>query len=243
MTHASLATTDAPARKPRHDAFDGERRRAFLEALKRCACLRQAAREARVSHQTVYNHQNADPGFARQCELALEMAGTDVELHAWERGVTGIREPVFNRKGELVGYRIKRSDAVLRLLLQGAKPDKYGRNPGFTRPRLLKIERQRLEEEVRAEWNATRRPSMETIERELEKAIGRQAGRAEAKRLAAGWIKSPDGHMIPPGWVRAEGWAALADPAAEIDPDLDTGVAADFDAGSDPWGERSGVSV
>ena len=203
--------TDTPARKPRRDAFDGERRRKFLAALKKCASLRDAARQAGVSHQTVYNHQAADPAFARQCELALDFAGTDVELHAWERGVTGVKEPVFDREGEIVGYRLKRSDNVLRLLLQGSNRKKYGPNPGFTRKRLLKIERKRIEEELRAEQRVNE-PAIEQVRETIMARIRAMDAHEAPKRLAAGWARLDDGHWIPPGWVRAEGWAALANP-------------------------------
>lgn len=142
-----------PAPKPRRDAFDGKRKRVFLDAFVKSGCLRAAARKAGVSHQTVYNHQAQDKAFARQCELAHELASTDLELLAWERATVGAEEPVIYR-GEIVGTRLKRSDAMLRLLLQGAKPKKYGRNPGFTRKRLVKLERKKIEEEVRAEFRA-----------------------------------------------------------------------------------------
>ena len=202
-----------PARKPRHDAFDGGRRRRFLEALGKSGCLRDAARVAGVSHQTIYNHQARDRAFARQCDLALGMAGTDIELHAWERGVVGIEEPIVYR-GEVIGVRVKRSDAILRLLLQGAKRKKYGANPGFSRKRLMKAERQRIEREVRAELYEKARARAATPE-ETDRAIMAQlavlGARHDRERLAAGWTRVGE-DWIPPGWVRDQSLAPTGQP-------------------------------
>ena len=189
-----------PARKSRHDAFDGTRRRRFLDALGKSGCLRDAARVAKVSHQTVYDHQARDPVFARQCELALTMAGTDIELHAWERGVVGIEEPVIYH-GEVVATRIKRSDAILRLLLQGAKPKKYGPNPGFTRKRLAKAERKQIEHEVRAEIHARQKaaPTVEEVNAVIKKRLHAIKAHRERRLVAEGWTEH-QGQWIPPGW-------------------------------------------
>lgn len=206
------ADTPAEPARRRHDAFDSAKKRRFLDALGKRGCVRDAARKAGVSHQTVYNHQARDPGFARQCELALDMAGTDVELHAWERGVAGIKEPVFDRAGEVVGYRLKRSDNILRLLLQGAKPTKYGRNAGFKRTRLLKVERDNIRREVKAEHYARLDAKKEETERQLMDKLGKMAEAHRREKLAAGWTEVGDQEFVPPGWVRPEGWAALAVP-------------------------------
>lgn len=213
MTAPTRITPPAePTRKPRRDAFDGERKRAFLDALGKRGCLRDAARKARVSHQTVYNHQRSDPEFMRQCELALSMAGTDIELHAWERGVVGVEEPIVYR-GEIVGTRMKRSDAMLRLLLQGAKPKKYGPNPGFTRKRLYKFEKKKLEQEVRAELRERNVATREKTDAAIEQKLNVIERRLNAERVAEGWTPLEDGCWIPPGWVRAENIpAALAWP-------------------------------
>ena len=119
------------------------------------------------------------------------MAGTDIELHAWERGVVGIEEPVIYH-GEVVATRVKRSDAILRLLLQGAKPRKYGPNPGFTRKRLAKAERKRIEAEVRAERRARdqARPTAAEVDAVLDTrlvAMARARTAAARRRLDPRW--------------------------------------------------------
>ena len=136
---------DEPARKVRHDAFDGKRKRAFLDALGKNGCLRAAARRAGVSHQTVYNHQRTDRAFARQCELALEMASTDLELEAWERAVKGEEVPIVHR-GEVVGGAINLAR------------DLANTPPREKPPRLLAARAREVAEEAGATATERRRP-------------------------------------------------------------------------------------
>lgn len=222
-----LIQEPTPAPRARHDAFDGRRKRIFLDALGTGGCLRDAARRAGVSHQTVYNHQRSDPTFARQCELALSMASTDLELHAWERAVHGVEEPVYQR-GEQVGTRLKRSDAMLRMLLQAAKPKKYGPNPGFKRKRVLKTERRLIAEEARRELRAEiaskTLPSQE-VDRRLMAKLGDLASRLEGQRIRDGWTKLGEDGWAPPGYR----WAGAGPDPYKSDPHMQ--------------GERTGDSV
>lgn len=213
-TQALVPVEAEPEAKRRHDAFDGKRKRDFLDALGKGGCLRDAARRAGVSHQTVYNHQRSDKEFARQCELALDMASTDVELHAWERGVKGVEEPIVYR-GEIIGTRLKRSDAILRLLLQGTKRKKYGPNPGFGRKRLHKIERKRIKDEVRAELRVEQTVLNEEVEGDLRKQLDALGVRVAAENKAKGWTRAETGHWIPPGWVRADAVATPGEQACD----------------------------
>ncbi len=192
-------SADVP--RERHDAFNGRRKSAFLKALAKYGCLLDACRKIGVSHQTVYNHQAKDAEFARSCELALQMAAVPVEIAAWERGVVGVEEEVI-QYGKVVGTRLKRSDSVLRLLLQGANRKKYGPRPGFSRKRLLAHERKEIEKQVRAELDQTMSfdDAIECLEKKLE-AFG---VRETSRRLAEGWTRTEEGDWIPPGWVRAD---------------------------------------
>jgi hypothetical protein len=135
---------DEPARR---DGFAGKKRRKFLKALARSGCVSDACRAAGISRQTFYNHHAVDAAFVRDCQLATSMASTDVELEAWRRGVVGVEEEVI-AYGKVVGTRIRRSDAILRLLLQGSNRKKYGPRPGFTRKQLLAAERKQLQREA-----------------------------------------------------------------------------------------------
>jgi len=96
------------------------------------------------------------------------------------------------------------------LLLQGAKPRKYGPNPGFTRKRLAKAERKRIEAEVRAERRARdqARPTAAQVDAVLDTRLVAMARAREPRLLADGWTRDGE-HWIPPGWVRSP-----ADPQA-----------------------------
>lgn len=209
---AEAADEAAPRR---HDAFAGKRRRAFLDALAKTGCVRDAARAAGVTPATVYNHQARDAAFAHHCRIAIDMAGTDIELHAWERGVVGIEEEVL-AYGKVVGTRIKRSDMILKLLLQGCKPNKYGPRAGFTRKRLTAAFRREIEREVREEWRQIdKRAAAEGIEK-LTQQLVRLGARRDQERREAGWVQYNGVTWIPPGWS----WTGDGEPFVPPEPDI-----------------------
>lgn len=206
---------DAPdPTRARHDAFTPGRRRIFLKHLARTGCIADAARLTGVSARTVYNHQENDREFARHCALAIEMAGGGIEQIAYERAVAGVPEQFAC--GGKVYTRTRYSDGLLRLLLQGANPGKYGTRPGFTRKRLRKWEREEIEKAVRAEIRAKQEPREEILARALRKieAVVEHDGQ---EKLAAGWTKSDEGHLIPPGWIRDPAWVPAPRPEGEGD--------------------------
>jgi hypothetical protein len=132
----------------RHDGFGPAARRLFLKTLAKTGCVAEAARAAGISTRTAYNHRERDPAFADLWRLALSSAAVDIELIAWERGVTGIEEPVY-AYGKFSHMRVRRNDAILLRLLEGSNPKKYGRRP--SRKRILKEERRQMEREIHAE--------------------------------------------------------------------------------------------
>ena len=98
--------------------------------------------------------------------------------------------------GKQVGTRIKRSDAMLRLLVIGSNRKKYGPRPGFSRKRLLKYERKRMEKEIREEIREKMRVHRPSIEEVTEKIVRQVAaiGRHRApQRIADGWVQTGDG--------------------------------------------------
>jgi hypothetical protein len=200
---------EEPGRQ-RHDAFAGAKKQLYLKALAKTGCILDACRVTGISSSTVYNHQSGDPDFARYCRMALEMASTPLELTAYERAVVGQEEPII-RGGEVVGTRIKRSDYMLRVLLQGADPKKYGPRAGFTRKRLLKAERKQIEREVRAEMEEPRISFEDSIVM-LDKALDHFGHRTDAKRRQEGWTELGCGVWVPPGWV----WTGEGDPVEAV---------------------------
>lgn len=196
---------DPDAPRQRHDAFTEARKSVFLRALVKTGCITDAAQLTGISPRTIYRHQEDDPDFFENCRAALRISGTPAEITAWKRAVEGV-EQEFACGGQ-VHVRRRYSDNLLRLLLQGSNPKKYGPHPGFKRKRLLKHERKQMEREIRAELAAERKPvsfdrAMELLDDRLEKmdVDGQMA------RYAPGWTKTADGHWIPPGYGPIPGW-------------------------------------
>jgi hypothetical protein len=210
LSAEASAKAEASARRQRHDAFTDARKCAFLRALKKTGCILDACRATGISAKTAYRHQESDSRFAEYCRIAQAMSATPIELTAWSRAVEGV-EREFACGGQVYTRRIY-SDSLLRLLLQGSNPKKYGQRPGFTRKRLAKAERKQMEREVRAELAAReqqQRPTFEQAIGELDRFLDALAGRDAAERRAAGWTQTASGHWVPPGygWVGLpEGW-------------------------------------
>lgn len=196
---------DPDAPRERHDAFTEARKSDYLRALVKTGCIQDACRLTGVSPRTVYRHQQNDPDFFEHCRIALRVAGTPAELTAWSRAVEGVEQP-FACGGE-VHVRRRYSDSLLRLILQGSNPKKYGPRPGFRRKRLLKYERKQMELEIRAELAAKNKrwsfdEAIEAVSDKLEKMdIDGLMG-----RHSPGWTKTADGHWIPPGYGPIPGW-------------------------------------
>jgi hypothetical protein len=168
-------------------------------------CILDACRLTGTAPRTVYRHQESDPRFFDHCAAALRMSGTPVELTAWQRAVEGV-EQEYCVGGE-VRVRRRYDSNLLRLLLQGSNPKKYGPRPGFKRKRLLRHERKQMEREIRAEI-AAEQPKWTFDEAivELDRQLDALGLRQDAGKLANGWTKSPEGDWVPPGYVRIEGW-------------------------------------
>ncbi|HYG30610.1 MAG TPA: hypothetical protein VD887_10385 [Allosphingosinicella sp.] len=110
----------------RHDGFTARKRRKFLATVAKTGCIRDGCRAARVSSTTVSRWRDRDARFAGLLKAALAMASEQIQLLAWERGVTGIEEPVWSY-GKQVGTRVRRSDSIFRMLMIAADPETYGR--------------------------------------------------------------------------------------------------------------------
>lgn len=140
-----------PEEGGRDDGFDGAKKRLFLLALRRGETVSAACELVGISRTTAYNHRERDADFAHFWKLARSMATLPLELVAWERGVVGVEEPVYTY-GKYTYSRVRRSDPILRKLLEAEDPDKYGRS--VTKERLTRAEKTRIEREVQAEFSA-----------------------------------------------------------------------------------------
>jgi hypothetical protein len=134
----------------RRDGLTPEKKGKIYEALEKYGTVKDACRVAGISDTTFYRHEKKDPEFRSICAAARSKSSGQIEILAWERGVTGIEEEVIHY-GKVVGVRRKRSDAVFRMILQASDPDKYGRQGAAMRARIESELRPRIEAEVRAE--------------------------------------------------------------------------------------------
>ncbi|HEX8669276.1 MAG TPA: hypothetical protein VF727_12990 [Allosphingosinicella sp.] len=187
----------------RHDAFTEARKAEFLTALVKTGCIVEAAQRIGVSPRTIYRHQESDPRFFDHCDTALRMSATPLELTAWQRAVEGV-EQEFACGGQ-VHVRRRYDGSLLRLLLQGSNPKKYGARPGFKRRRQEKRERKRAER-LRGRARAVEEMPIEDVRAEVLRRIKAIRGHRERNRLAQGWTQTPDGDWIPPGYGPIPGW-------------------------------------
>ncbi|QPQ54299.1 hypothetical protein IC614_07985 [Allosphingosinicella flava] len=167
----------------RHDGFTPERQRRFLEALGKTGCVRDACRVAGVSSTAAYRARTRIAGFEEKWETALAMASTELEAVAWKRAVEGA-EVVTVRSGEVVSTVRKPSDSMLRLLLQGANPNKYGRTARAADEKEVAARlRPKIEAEVRKGLKASPEELTEAI---LAKLAVLKKRRAAAREAAEG---------------------------------------------------------
>jgi hypothetical protein len=150
----SGCTEPAKPHRIRHDGFTPKKQRKFFKALKKTGCLSDACRVAGISRNTVRRHRDKWPQFDKKVRGALAKASVTLDAIAWQRAVEGAPEKVI-RDGKVVRIKIKPSDSILRLLMQGADPERYGR---LDRSQIAAAIRRRLKAEVRteiqAEWDA-----------------------------------------------------------------------------------------
>lgn len=199
--------------KPRHDGFTPAKQRKFFKALKKSGCIKDGCRVAGISKTTVDRWRNKDAVFDGKVEAALAIASDELDMIAWQRATQGCEEKVY-RNGELVSVRVKPSDSILRLLMQGANPEKYGRTGQIPKPKdkeLLKRLKREAKREARAAYEAG---NIEETRATLAELIAMARQRSEGEKLAQGWSPGPDGRLVvPPGWRMVRTVPLLPPPA------------------------------
>lgn len=173
------------AYRPRHDGFTPARRKVFFKVLRKTGCIADAARACGISRNTVRRWRNRWKDFDDQVEAALAIASVSLDTIAWKRATEGAEEKVY-REGRLVFTRVKPSDSMLRLLMQGANPEKYGRMGQMPKKAVMKKLRKEAEAEMRAK--------LAVSDEELTAAILKQLD-ALGRRLRT---KGPEGDTPPP---------------------------------------------
>jgi hypothetical protein len=161
--------------------------------------------------------RDKDAEFAAALALKLDLAAVSLERLAFQRAVEG-GEEVTIRGGEVVSIRRKPSDAMLRMLLQGANPGKYGRTAGERQANTAAERRLRdgLRDEIRRELYAEYVASAEERQAETDAEIMRNLAavrkRRERELLGAGYQPLPPDYptdggltLIAPGWSLLRG--------------------------------------
>ena len=193
----------------RRDGMTPARQKAFIEALGQYGTVSDAARVAGISSTSAYRARKRMPDFARAWAAAKSKAAGAIDTLAWERGVTGVAEPVYHY-GKFSHVRVKRSDAIFRMIMMAADPDKYGRlGGGGLRPEALDKLKEAIRAELRPEIEAEFRENPPRMSRakamELRKAIEAKLDALEAKLRARGVVPAWAAPPAPGGPEEAGG--------------------------------------
>lgn len=194
--------------RPRHDGFTPARQKIFFKALKKTGCIKDACRACGISRNTVRRWRDRWEEFDDKVEAALAIASVELDMIAWKRATEGAEEKVY-RDGKLVFTRVKPSDAMLRLLMQGADPEKYGRMGRTPKRALVKKLRKEAEAAANKKMRADAPTLLASLRRNLE--ILRK------RKLAKGYSEGPDGRLVPPGWKMVPDPPRLPGPGAAED--------------------------
>jgi hypothetical protein len=195
--------------------FTPDKQRKFFKWLAKTGCKKDAAGKAGISKTTVDRWRNRDPAFDARFDATIAMASGELEAIAYQRATEGAEEQVI-RDGRVAFVRKKPSDAMLRTLLQGANPKKYG-SGGFgaahVRRLRLKIEKElrpKLKLEIQREMEEARPSGIEETRERLAKRLMRLRQQMIREGKLEGWTVGPGEMMLPPGWVMVRREAAEA---------------------------------
>lgn len=115
-------------RKPRQDGWTPVRQREFIQALADTGSVEKACAVVGLSRRGAYALRRAPgaQGFDRAWAAAIDAAGKRLLDEAFERALVGSDEPVFDKQGNRIGRRFRKSDAMLQFLLRGYFPERFG---------------------------------------------------------------------------------------------------------------------
>jgi hypothetical protein len=141
----------------------------FLAGLSLTNSPTLAARFARTTKQTAYNHRKWDSEFAEQWEDAVEIALDLLHARAFQRALEGDCEPVYYM-GKVVSY-VRKYDSRLQIeLLRAYRPDKF-KSPGTNVNIATKSDGFVLTEEQRMELQRINRERILALPLEIESGL------------------------------------------------------------------------
>ena len=113
-------------REELREKIDNPEKIAYLAAYSILGNVTYSAKCAGISTSTVYQWQKKDEDFMEQYAIADQAHLDYMEFEAQRRAVEGTTEDVYYQ-GEVVGQKTNYSDTLLRFLLEGKDPGKYGK--------------------------------------------------------------------------------------------------------------------
>lgn len=114
-------------RVPRADGWSEEKQRAFIGALADTGSVAQAARAVGMSAKSAYALRRAPDGagFARAWTAAVRQGMSRLVDDCLERALHGSEEPVWDRKGRVIGHRRRYHDRMAMFLLRAHMPELF----------------------------------------------------------------------------------------------------------------------
>lgn len=114
-------------RRPRADGWTPDVQRAFIQALAETGTVEEACRIVEMSVGSAYRLRHA-PGaesFALAWRGALTAAAERLLDVCFERAITGVDEPVFDRDGIRIGSKWRYDHRLAAFLLRAYFPDRF----------------------------------------------------------------------------------------------------------------------
>lgn len=110
-----------------HEKFDDQRKKVYLETLRKTSNKTIAARAAGVAQNTVSNHYHKYPEFAKAVDQCFDEAVDMMEHEVLRRGFLGVPKGVYYQ-GAKIGEEMQYSDTLALETLRALRPEKWQRN-------------------------------------------------------------------------------------------------------------------
>lgn len=103
--------------------FDDVAKGRFLAVLAQCDRIADACRAANISTSRAYEVRKDDAEFAEAWDDARRSYADVVHKAVQVRAIEGVLQPVFNKDGDLVGYKVEYSDGLLTMEAKRTNPE------------------------------------------------------------------------------------------------------------------------
>lgn len=115
-----------PDKRPAQSKFTTTQKLArFLHYYMITGEVYRSCKKAGCDPKTYYNHMKTDGAFAKAFDEAEMIVVRVAEDELYKRAVTGVKEKIYHN-GKVVGFQLKKSDALLLAFLRAKKKDVYG---------------------------------------------------------------------------------------------------------------------